>query len=83
MEGPFPKVALAVADCFDKIRVNPGNFADGRKKFETILYETDEEYNAEVREVRLVKPHGCCMSIHPDRFRQAGSPVTLQLAHAP
>jgi 4-hydroxy-3-methylbut-2-en-1-yl diphosphate synthase IspG/GcpE len=25
-----PKVALAVAECFDKIRINPGNFADGR-----------------------------------------------------
>ncbi len=24
------QVALMVADCFDKIRINPGNFADGR-----------------------------------------------------
>lgn len=24
-----PKVAMMVAECFDKIRVNPGNFADG------------------------------------------------------
>ena len=31
-----PKVAMTVAECFDKIRVNPGNFADGRKKFEDI-----------------------------------------------
>jgi len=40
-----------VAESFDKIRINPGNFADGRKKFETITYETDEEYNAELLEI--------------------------------
>ena len=43
---------MTVAECFDKIRVNPGNFADGRKKFEDILYETDEEYEAEILELR-------------------------------
>lgn len=31
-----PKVALVAADYVDKIRVNPGNFADGRKSFDTI-----------------------------------------------
>ncbi|KAI4383806.1 hypothetical protein MLD38_009604 [Melastoma candidum] len=36
-------VALRVAECFDKIRVNPGNFADRRAQFETIEY-TNEEY---------------------------------------
>ena len=49
-----PKVAMMVAECFDKIRVNPGNFADGRKKFEDILYETDEEYNAEIEEIEKI-----------------------------
>ena len=49
-----PKVAMTVADCLDKIRVNPGNFADGRKKFEDILYETDEEYQAELDEIEEV-----------------------------
>tara|TARA_B100001540_G_scaffold11842_1_gene10450 strand:+ start:126 stop:2312 length:2187 start_codon:yes stop_codon:yes gene_type:complete len=49
-----PKVAMMVAECFDKIRVNPGNFADGRKKFEDILYETDEEYNAELEEIEKI-----------------------------
>jgi 4-hydroxy-3-methylbut-2-en-1-yl diphosphate synthase IspG/GcpE len=29
-----PGVALMVADAFEKIRINPGNFADGRKTFE-------------------------------------------------
>ena len=49
-----PKVAMTVAECFDKIRVNPGNFADGRKKFEEKLYETDEEYEAEILEIEKV-----------------------------
>jgi (E)-4-hydroxy-3-methylbut-2-enyl-diphosphate synthase len=45
---------MTVAECFDKIRVNPGNFADGRKKFEDILYETDEEYEAEILEIEKI-----------------------------
>jgi len=43
-----PKIAMQVAECFDKIRVNPGNFADGRKKFEDIVYDTPEAYQAEL-----------------------------------
>ena len=39
-----PKVALAVADAVEKIRINPGNFVDGRKTFEETVYETDEDY---------------------------------------
>jgi (E)-4-hydroxy-3-methylbut-2-enyl-diphosphate synthase len=39
-----PKVAMKVAEAIEKIRVNPGNFADGRKTFEEIVYETEEEY---------------------------------------
>ena len=39
-----PKVALAVADAVEKIRINPGNFVDGRKTFEEMVYETDEDY---------------------------------------
>jgi (E)-4-hydroxy-3-methylbut-2-enyl-diphosphate synthase len=31
-----PKVALKCAEYVDKVRVNPGNFADGRKSFDTI-----------------------------------------------
>ena len=42
-----PKVALRVCDAFEKIRVNPGNFADGIKKFEDLTYENREEYDAE------------------------------------
>jgi len=40
-------VALAVADAVEKIRINPGNFVDGRKTFEEMVYETDEQYFAE------------------------------------
>ena len=43
-----PKVAMLVADSFDKIRINPGNFVDGRKSFETINYEDEKQYQAEV-----------------------------------
>ena len=34
-----PQVAMMVADAFEKIRINPGNFADGRKTFEEINYD--------------------------------------------
>jgi (E)-4-hydroxy-3-methylbut-2-enyl-diphosphate synthase len=39
-----PKVALLVADALEKIRINPGNFADGQKDFEEKIYETEAEY---------------------------------------
>jgi (E)-4-hydroxy-3-methylbut-2-enyl-diphosphate synthase len=39
---------MMVAECFEKIRVNPGNYADGTKKFETLTYETKEDYQREV-----------------------------------
>jgi len=39
-----PKVALATAENIEKIRINPGNFVDGRKTFEELVYETDEDY---------------------------------------
>jgi (E)-4-hydroxy-3-methylbut-2-enyl-diphosphate synthase len=38
-----PKVALACADWVDKVRVNPGNFSDGRKSFDTISELTKED----------------------------------------
>jgi len=49
-----PKVALVCADFVDKVRVNPGNFADGRKSFDTIdeLKEEDiESAQAAIEEV--------------------------------
>lgn len=60
-----PKVALAVADCFDKIRINPGNFADGRKKFETINYEDEKEYQAELDYIEEVCGTPCIPFLRP------------------
>eukprot|EP00195_Chlamydomonas_chlamydogama_P017274 CAMPEP_0202902060 /NCGR_PEP_ID=MMETSP1392-20130828/16134_1 /ASSEMBLY_ACC=CAM_ASM_000868 /TAXON_ID=225041 /ORGANISM="Chlamydomonas chlamydogama, Strain SAG 11-48b" /LENGTH=702 /DNA_ID=CAMNT_0049588743 /DNA_START=163 /DNA_END=2271 /DNA_ORIENTATION=+ len=42
-----PAVAMMVAECFEKIRINPGNFADGRKTFETINYDDPAQFAAE------------------------------------
>mmetsp|Transcript_18538 Transcript_18538/g.53608 ORF Transcript_18538/g.53608 Transcript_18538/m.53608 type:complete len:756 (-) Transcript_18538:137-2404(-) len=39
-----PKVALMVAEALEKIRINPGNFADGRKDFAEKVYETEADY---------------------------------------
>lgn len=42
-----PLVAMLVADAFEKIRINPGNFVDGRKSFEEITYEDPASFRAE------------------------------------
>ena len=64
-----PNAAEVAATIVEKVRVNPGNYAD-KKKFENIEY-TDEQYQAEIdriREkftplVRLCKEHGTAMRI--------------------
>lgn len=48
-----PSVALRVAECFDKIRINPGNFADRRAQFEKLEY-TDEDYQEELVHIEEV-----------------------------
>ena len=45
-----PDAALEAVNWVDKVRVNPGNFAD-RKKFEQKEY-TDEEYEQEIQRIR-------------------------------
>jgi len=45
-----PEVALEAALYVDKVRINPGNYADPRAKFNTFEY-TDEEYNDELKKV--------------------------------
>ncbi|NNE54695.1 MAG: flavodoxin-dependent (E)-4-hydroxy-3-methylbut-2-enyl-diphosphate synthase, partial [Flavobacteriales bacterium] len=45
-----PNAAEIAADYVEKIRVNPGNYAD-KKKFEEIEY-TDESYQAELERIR-------------------------------
>lgn len=64
-----PNAAEIAAKIVEKVRVNPGNYAD-KKKFETIEY-TDESYQAEldrIKErfiplVRICKEHGTAMRI--------------------
>jgi len=46
-----PKVALHVADFVDKVRINPGNFADGKKSFDTITELTDTDVQEHVAEI--------------------------------
>jgi len=43
------KIAFEAARVVEKVRINPGNFADS-KKFEQINY-SDEEYNAELKRI--------------------------------
>ena len=42
-----PKASLLAAEAFEKIRVNPGNFADGRKSFEEIDYDDPKQFEEE------------------------------------
>lgn len=64
-----PNAAEAAARIVDKVRVNPGNYAD-KKKFEQIDY-TQSEYNAELDRIRkkfdplvkICKEHGTAMRI--------------------
>lgn len=45
-----PNAAEVAAEYIEKVRVNPGNYAD-KKRFETLEY-TDESYNAELERIR-------------------------------
>lgn len=46
----LPKLALLACDHVEKVRINPGNFAD-RKKFDVRTY-TDDEYEQELHRIR-------------------------------
>lgn len=46
-----PAVAMMVAEAFEKIRINPGNFVDGRKSFEEIDYDDPAVFEAERRDI--------------------------------
>ena len=55
-----PVVANMVAECFEKIRINPGNFVDGRKRFDEKVYDDDSQFKQEqehIREVDMPSPH--------------------------
>lgn len=66
----YPPAAMQVVDFVEKVRVNPGNFADRRASFKTIVY--DEASYAEELErieekfaplVEKCKKRGCAMRI--------------------
>ena len=46
-----PNAAEIAATIVEKVRINPGNYAD-KKKFETLNY-TDESYNEELERIRI------------------------------
>ncbi|MBC8266933.1 MAG: (E)-4-hydroxy-3-methylbut-2-enyl-diphosphate synthase [Flavobacteriales bacterium] len=64
-----PNAAEIAATIIEKVRVNPGNYAD-KKKFENIEY-TEKTYNAEIDRIRekftplvkICKEHGTAMRI--------------------
>lgn len=64
-----PNAAELAAQIVEKVRINPGNYAD-KKRFENIEY-TDETYQAELERIRerftplveLCKKHGTAMRI--------------------
>ncbi|MFZ1808771.1 MAG: (E)-4-hydroxy-3-methylbut-2-enyl-diphosphate synthase [Cyclobacteriaceae bacterium] len=64
-----PNAAELSAKIVEKVRVNPGNYAD-KKKFQTIVY-TDDDYQAELDRIRkkfsplvaICKEHGTAMRI--------------------
>ncbi|MEC7863749.1 MAG: (E)-4-hydroxy-3-methylbut-2-enyl-diphosphate synthase [Bacteroidota bacterium] len=64
-----PNAAEIAAEIIEKVRINPGNYAD-KKKFENIEY-TDATYNAEIDRIRkkfaplvkICKKHGTAMRI--------------------
>ena len=47
---------MLVADAFEKIRINPGNFSDGRKTFEEMTYDDPAQFAAEREYMREVPP---------------------------
>ena len=67
-----PTVAMMVAEAFEKIRINPGNFADGRKSFEVINYDDPAQFRAEQEQIREVSPRN---SSHPADTSYPGDAV--------
>lgn len=49
----YPPAALRAADSVDKVRINPGNFADKRASFRTLLYD-DASYSKEIEKIAEV-----------------------------
>ena len=60
-----PNAAEAAAARIEKVRINPGNFIDGIKRFDEISY-TDEEYSQEIEKIecRLIPLLNLCKTNH-------------------
>ncbi len=69
-----PKAALTAALCCEKVRINPGNFADPARTFRHIEY-TDEEYEAERERLRDA------LLPFINRCKEAGTSVRLGVNH--
>lgn len=61
-----PVVASMVAECFEKIRVNPGNFVDGRKRFDEKVYDDDSQFKQEQDHIREVQILAFCRKAQHD-----------------
>lgn len=46
----YPPAAMLVVDFVDKVRINPGNFADRRAQFEQVCY-TEDSYSLELQRI--------------------------------
>lgn len=65
-----PKAAFAAASRCEKVRINPGNFADAARTFKHLEY-TDEQYAAEIERIRAallpflqtLKAHGTALRL--------------------
>ncbi|CAM9820931.1 unnamed protein product, partial [Discosporangium mesarthrocarpum] len=49
-----PQVAMMVAEAFEKIRINPGNFVDGRKTFNELVYDSKEDFDKDREHIEEV-----------------------------
>lgn len=49
-----PKIAMLITEAFEKVRVNPGNFVDGAKKFTVIDYDDPAQFEAERQHIEEV-----------------------------
>eukprot|EP00916_Digyalum_oweni_P012911 GHVL01021252.1.p1 GENE.GHVL01021252.1~~GHVL01021252.1.p1 ORF type:complete len:354 (+),score=42.40 GHVL01021252.1:72-1133(+) len=47
-----PKVAMAVADSVEKIRINPGNFVDGAKDLKEQVFNSEAEFKQGMGKIR-------------------------------
>lgn len=69
-----PAAAFAAAEEVEKVRINPGNFADPGRTFKKLEY-TDEEYSAEIERIR------CALLPFIELCRSRGTAIRLGVNH--